>query len=197
MDLTGSADGARLAWVDQRCLDQTLERVTVHNLADGTQQYWAIPAAVRVGRLALSPDGDRLAMLVGRSGRPTVELRTVDLSRSGSILDGRVLASPDAGCQFSQAAYRPGDEQLAVVESCPAGAPDRLRLLHLDPASGARQAPPLVFHRGTAAVGALDFDPSGTHLIYVLVQQDQSNATWRSGNGKTVRIGEGYRNPSW
>ena len=71
----------------------------------------------------------------------------LDLTRNGSVLDGRVLTSPDAG--------------------------------------------------GTTSVGGLDFDRSGTHLIYVLVEQDPPDFTWRYSDGGSVRIGEGYRNPSW
>jgi hypothetical protein len=195
--LTGSADGTRLAWVDQRCLNQTPERVTVLNLDDGTQHHWTIPAGVSVGGLALSPDGGRLAILVAPSGQPTLQLRTLDLSREGSVLDGRVLPPPDTTCQFTQAAYRPGFGQLAVVERCPAGAHDRLRLLYLDPASGAPQAPPLVLHGGATGVGGLDFDRSGTHLIYLLVEQDPPDFTWRYSDSRSVRIGQGYRNPTW
>jgi hypothetical protein len=195
--LTGSADGARLAWVDQRCVDQTQERVTVRDLNGGTQRYWTIPAGVSVGGLVLSPDSGRLAILVARSGQPTVQLRTLDLSRSGSVLDGRVLPPPDATCQFTRVAYRPGFGQLAVVERCPAGASDRLRLLYLDPASGAPQAPPLVFQGRSTMVGGLDFDRGGTHLIYTLLEQDPPDVTWRYSGGGSVRIGEGYRNPTW
>jgi hypothetical protein len=198
--LTGSADGTRLAWVDQPCVYQTQERVTVRDLDGGTQRHWTIPAGVYVGGLALSPDGGRLAMLVARSGQPTVQLRTLDLTRSGSVLDGRVLTLPDTGCEFTQAAqvaYRPGFGQLAVVERCRADAPDQLRLLYLDPASGAQQARHLVFHGGSTTVGGLDFDRSGSHLIYVLVEQDPPDFTWRYSDGGSVRIGEGYRNPSW
>jgi hypothetical protein len=195
--LTLSADGSRLAWVDQRCFDGTQERVTVRDLERGTQRHWPIPAGVGVSGLTLSPDGGRLAAAVVVSGQPAMQLRLLDLSSGDSVLDGRVLAPPDAGCELIDAAFRPGFGQLAVVERCPAGTPDRLKLLYLDPGSGTLRARPMVFHGGSTAVRGLDFDRSGTHLIYFLVEKDPPDFTWRYDQGRPAKIGEGYRNPSW
>jgi hypothetical protein len=195
-DLSLSADGSTLAWVDRRCTDELQERVTVHDLDRGTQRHWLIPASVRVSALAVSPDGHRLAMVTGAVDRSPARLRLLDLGREGSVLDGRVLA-PGGDCQPLDAIYRPGSGQLAVAERCPGASPDRLQLRYLDPANGAPIGRPQVLVRGDSVVRGLDFDAAGDHLVYTLVSADQPYVTWQDDQGRPTRIGEGYRNPTW
>jgi hypothetical protein len=199
--LTVSEDGSTLAWVDTRC-DRPLghqDRVTVRDLQRGTERHWPIASESAYG-LALSPDGRRLAM-IWSSGPQSGGLLVLDVGGAGRLRDGRLLRWPDAGCQpGTPVAYRPGWGQLAVVERCgPLYQPSQqLRLVYVDEATGVVRERPLALPAWATDTGVngLDFDRSGTRLIYGL-SRDGSVSTWEYRQGGSVKLGDGYTAPSW
>jgi hypothetical protein len=195
--LTVSEDGSTLAWVDQRCKGLRQERVTVRDLRRGTERHWPLESVGEAFGLALSPDGRRLAMIL--SAPREFELRVLDTTGQGSLLDGRLMHLPDAGCQpEAPLAYRPGSGQLAVVEQCgPLNRP-QLRLIYVDEATGTVRARPLVFPAWAAMTGVigLDFDHSGTQLIYGL-SRNKALSTWEYRQGGSVKLADGYAGATW
>jgi hypothetical protein len=198
ISLTISEDGSTLAWVDQRCKGLHQERLTVRDLRRGTERHWLLESVNESAYgLALSPDGRRLAMMLSPPGQ--LELRVLDTTGQGSLLDGRLLHVPDAGCQPEPPlAYRPGSGELAVVELCGPLNRSQRRLIYVDEATGVLRARPLVFpgSAATTVVIGLDFDRSGTRLIYGL-GRNQSWSTWEYRQGGSVKLGDGYAVPSW
>jgi hypothetical protein len=195
--LTVSEDGSTLAWVDQRCKGLRQERVTVRGLRRGTERHWPLKGVDAAYGLALSPDGQRLAMIL--TAPRQFELRVLDTTGQGSLLDGRLLHVPDAGCQPEPPlAYRPGSGQLAVVEQCgPLNRP-QLRLIYVEEATGVVRARPLMFPAWAAMTGVigLDFDRSGTQLIYGL-SRNNALSTWEYRQGGSVKLADGYALPTW
>jgi hypothetical protein len=197
--LTVSEDGSTLAWVDQRCNGLRQERVTVRDLRRGTERHWPLEGVGEAYGLTLSPDGRRLAMILSAAHGP-FELRVLDTTGQGGLLDGRLLHLPDAGCQPEPPlAYRPGSGQLAVVESCGPLNRSQLRLVYVDEATGTVRARPPVFPAWVAMTGViagLDFDHSGTQLIYGL-SRNNALSTWEYRQGGSVKLADGYAMPTW
>ena len=152
---------------------------------------------VLVGHLSWSGDSRHLAYQMDhvadagdlRSGR--TEVRVLDTSRAGTLLDGRLLAPERDGARWSTPALRGRFGTVAVVESCgdagPAS-PAKVVSVNLD--------------TGEVLATHLDFDASGRHLLYVATTEKvdgvnaQRDELYRWSGGEPVKLGD-YAAAAW
>lgn len=166
------AGGQRLAVGRHERREDGTERVVleVRTLAGQVVGRWDDPVRaeepVDVSHLSWSPDGRRIAFqLAFEDG---TEVRVLDVASGSGSLQGGSRPVPASGDLRMLAAptFRPGSGLLAVVDR-PGLDPDarqQWRILTVEADSGAVRD---VLVETDRAVAALDFDPTGEHLLYL------------------------------
>jgi hypothetical protein len=184
-----SPDGSKLIYQAFRCRDQTDGDLMLHDLATGTERRLPFPKP-SLGGIAWGPDNRQVAMLL--TAPDPGALWVLDTTTGQAR---RVRMAPPQILQ-PVALKRPAGSGKIVIAlySNPGGSNTQARVLHVDPATGARTS--LVLGKGRdAGLCCLDVDASGQYLIYVLTGRSTTMTIWWYGHGKQVRLIRAYNQP--
>ena len=156
-----------LAFADQAASDPRIERV----LAD-------LARTRPISMARLSPDGQRLAWVVGTKGKPMVEVAKADGS------DAHPVASIQAGsCSQTDIAWAPDSRHLAFLSDC--GNRDKHKDLFVADVTDAKGLKKLSVLKGPAQ--DLNWAPNGRELGFLYVE----NGTRRSSALEAAKPAEG------
>lgn len=199
-------DGSRLAYVQAICPGESLE-VVIRDLADGEERSWFLTPAeedeLTVGSLAWDARGELLAVEVRHHrGEPhhqiRSEIRILHPARHGSLDEAPTLEPATEGAEWRTPTFRGARGTLVATEVCCAGSAERIRVVEVDPESGAVLG--AIFEADRIPVD-LDFDASGEHLLYVVDHAEHDEASvepraalrWSPGEGAHHLVDELFR----
>ncbi len=157
----------------------------------------AKPETHKVFSLAWAPDSRHLAYVRESASSPQPspsdirrEVMVLDTEGPGTSLDaGRSVYRSELLYSVDQVVYRPSDGQLLVVawECCSMG--DHSRVSAVDTETGEVR----MIIRFDDAVGHIDFDNSGRHLLYVT----RESVLYRWNDGHPVKLAEHIFGADW
>ncbi|HEU4347682.1 MAG TPA: hypothetical protein VFR35_07830 [Actinoplanes sp.] len=190
--------GHRLAYLSYSC-EPGFDVVTVRDVRTGRARGITVPSGnAELQSMAWVQNRPVLAVVVWRLDLPEqpTELRLLDVRRSGSVLQGR-LVTPAAGCVFSQVARRGPRNELAAAEICYVDGERFQRLVFVDPVAGARGRVLATVPADQGFVNSLDADGSGRHLIYMAVSPTEGPGAYALQGGTTRRLATDVTFPTW
>jgi hypothetical protein len=172
--------------------------VTVRDLRNGHVRRITIPPGAEVESMAWVQNRPLLAVVVWRPDlpeRPT-ELRLLDVDRSQTVHDGRILTAAD-GCVFTQVARRGPRPELAAAEICFIDGRRFQRLVDVDAVAGARGRVHATLPTHHDFINSLDVDASGRHLIYMGTSATRGPSTYVLQDGAPRRLASDTGFPCW
>jgi hypothetical protein len=190
--------GQRLAYLTYSC-EPGSDMVTVRDLRTGRTRGLTVPSAnAELQSMTWVQNRSVLAVVVWRLDLPEqpTELRLLDVRRSGSVLQGRLVTAA-AGCVFTQIARRGPRNELAAAEICLVDGERFQRLVAVDPVAGTRGRVLATVPADQGFVNSLDADGSGRHLIYMAVSPAGGPTAYALQGGTTRRLAADVAFPTW
>lgn len=126
----------------------------------------SVPAGGHAIQLSWNPDGTMLALIGYHDGGDALQVWDVGAS---TVTGPRVIPAPDAGCSLGLPRF--ATDALYAVEQCPpnnvsGSSPVTLRLVRLEPTSGAKRQSWSLARAPYAMAADLAIDPSGGWALY-------------------------------
>jgi hypothetical protein len=190
--------GHRIAYLSYPCTEEDRDVVTVRDLRNGHVHSIAIPSGTEVHSMAWVQNRPLLAVVVWRLDLPErpAELRLLDVYRSHTVHDGRLVTAAD-GCVFTQVARRGSRPELAAAEICFIEGRRFQRLVDVDAVAGVRSRVHTTLPTGHDFITSLDVDGSGRHVIYMGMSVNGGPSTYILKDGTPRRLATDLAFPSW